>query len=198
MLNEVFGPLKRAARAIFKDDIRVVRSEAGVRVWLHDGQGPALPPGELEKQRAARREQDLLDRMRREISTLLDDLPGSRLRLKQLAHVEQRLKTEGLTVLQAVPLPLLRLALTQFEGEVVNWTPEGLACLRSKMAVALRDREAAGEEDHGMGEVPSDLPAMTVTEVDVDLDVGDPDEAALLAAYGAVQGTVSNEETTPG
>lgn len=198
MLNEVFGPLKRAARAIFKDDIRVVRSEAGVRVWLHDGEGPDLPPDELVRRRAERREQDLLDRMRSEISALLDDLPGSRSRLRQLAHVEQQLKAEGLTALKSVPLPLLRLALTQFEGEVVNWAPEGLACLRSKMAVALRDRDAAGEEDHGMAEVPSNLPALSVTEVDVDLDAADPDQAALLAAYGTVGSAAASKETAPG
>lgn len=190
MLNEVFGPLRRAARAIFKDDIRVARSEAGVRVWLYDGEGPALPPGELEKQRAARREQELIDRMRSEITGLLDELPGSRQRLRQLAHLEQQFREQGLAMLQTLPLPVLRMALTQFEAEVVNWAPEGLACLRSKMAVALQEREGAGEEDHGLGDVPSDVPALSVTEVDVDLD-----EAALLAAYGVVQG---DKETAAG
>lgn len=188
MLNEVFGPLKRAARAIFKDDIKVARGESGVRVFLHDGQGPALPPEEIERRRVAEREQAVIDRMRQDIRELFVRDPDARHRLRQLSQFEQMFHEQGPTALKAAPLPLLRAALTQFESEVVNWGPEGLACLRSKMAVAVRERETAGEEDHGLADPPSSgAPAMSVSEIDVDLDSASSEEAALLAAYGAAQ-----------
>ena len=50
---------------------------------------------------------------------------------------------------------VLRRALDQFEGLVTNWSPEGLANLRSKMAVTVIDRET----DPGMTE-PGGLDSM--------------------------------------
>ncbi|MCK7490381.1 MAG: hypothetical protein MZW92_00100 [Comamonadaceae bacterium] len=53
----------------------------------------------------------------------------------------RRWPRRGFEALHKVPLDVLQRALEQLEGLVVNWSPAGLANLRSKMAVAVIDRE---------------------------------------------------------
>lgn len=91
-----------------------------------------------------RRLDEELQRMRRELTDLLNEDLTLRNELRHLAFVEGALGTAGLDALYQVPVDVLKTALDQFEGLVTNWSPEGLACLRSKMAVAVRERENAG------------------------------------------------------
>jgi hypothetical protein len=85
-----------------------------------------------------------LARMRASLAGLLDEMPDNRSTLRHLAFIEHALGKKGLRALHKVPYDVLKRALDQFEGLVVNWSDEGLAALRSKMAVTLIEREPEG------------------------------------------------------
>jgi hypothetical protein len=77
---------------------------------------------------------------------VLDEQPGARQALRHLVYFEAKFRRKGLKALHGTPLPLLSKALEQFEALVVNWSPVGLATLRSKMAVAVIQREGESPE----------------------------------------------------
>jgi hypothetical protein len=183
----MFGPLKRAARAFFVDELHLQRDERGLRVVLHGGQGPVLTAEERARQREEQRVQTELDAMRHDLAAVFDDIPGSRRALGHLAHVELQLREKGLALLDQVPLNLLRQALHELENAVSNWSSTGLATLRSKMAVAVRTRELnQSEHEQDVRLSRAQLPLPEVSESRVERSATDPDQAALLAAYGAV------------
>ena len=101
---------------------------------------PKRSPTDARAEQASQRSSLELQRMQLELTALLDAYPENRRALDQLAAVEQQLRLTGLEFLQTMPLPQLREALRQFEAAVTYWGHEGLACLRSKMAVAVRQR----------------------------------------------------------
>jgi hypothetical protein len=80
--------------------------------------------------------------MRRELSAVLDGHDGSREVFRYLAHFEQRFGRSGLRILEDMPTKRLRRALAQFEAIVSNWSSPHLADLRSRMAVAVADRDS--------------------------------------------------------
>lgn len=181
----MLGMLKRAARAIFVDDIRLQRGDGGLRVAL-GGDQAAAPPLTREQRERARLAAEL-DAMQRDLARLLDDHGDLRRRAGALATVEEELAAQGLGALERLDLSVLAAALQQFEGAVMNWSSWGLACLRSKMAVAIAQRRARGEDENGAQVAPGADPlaagpdSLTVTEGLDDAGA----EAALLAAYGA-------------
>lgn len=182
----MFAGLKRAARAIFVDDVRIRRDEQGLRIVLESGPPTAEAPMQREHRLADERRTQQVALIQRQLGDLFETVPGLRQHLLSLAQVEKALSVEGLNFLDTIPLPLLKAALRQFEDAVVNWSPEGLAYLRSRMAVALRERGRREGEGQDAGDARA-LPA--VREIDSDGGEGDADEAALLAAYGAAAGT---------
>ena len=183
----MFAPLKRAVRAIFVDDLRIQRDEHGLRIVLHDGSLPPLPAAERELQRTLALERAELALMRQELASVFDSMPGSRRALRNLAYVELQLAEQGLALLDTVALNLLRQALHEIEDAVTNWSPPGLACLRSKIAVAVRERETRTQTDeHDARLSRVDMPAPEVLESRSEQSGGDPEQRALLAAYGAV------------
>ncbi|MDE2453241.1 MAG: hypothetical protein KGL43_06575, partial [Burkholderiales bacterium] len=106
-----------------------------------------------------------------------------------LLQIEQALQEHGWKALDWVSLQTLGDALAQFEGMVTNWSPTGLACLRSKMAVALVEREnqEAVTEPALMphaAEARTELPGQAPQPDPAEADSDEPD-AALLAAYAA-------------
>jgi hypothetical protein len=76
-----------------------------------------------------------------QLRALLDRQGSARRVLRALALLEQGLARHGWQVLEQMPLPALRRALEQLEGLVSNWAPAGLSALRSKLAVALIERD---------------------------------------------------------
>ncbi len=137
----LFSPLRRAAFLFFKAQVQV-RVDGGMRVELSDGSGQrVVPPEEL----VARRERAELERLQRELAEVLGQSPEIRAELRHLAYIEHALQQKGLRALKLVPLDVLQKALDQFEGLVSNWEPRGLAMLRSKMAVTVRQRQQAAE-----------------------------------------------------
>jgi len=181
-----FKPLKQIVDAIFRHDVALRRDAAGVRVVFNDrskggAQGRTSPADE-----AAAKEKAELDLMRRQLAAVLDELPETRNSMRHLAFVDLALGKKGLRALDKLPLDLMRHALDQFEGLVINWSPAGLAALRSKMAVAIIRRESIDTDEgpdsyrtSAMLETgpPRDAAGMVVLERE--------DEEALATAYAA-------------
>jgi hypothetical protein len=197
----ILGRLRHAALAFFKHDLVLQRDEAGARrIRLQDRTRPVVcVPNRAEL--AAKKEQAQLDAARRELAELLDREASLRMTLRHLAFVEQALQKKGWRGLYKVPLELLEKALQQLEALVTNWSAEGLACLRSKMAVTLIDREHQDEDEASAYKTAAVLdapPAIAAQAIDAAraraiaseepaLPEPDADEAAALqAAYAAL------------
>lgn len=146
-LDSLFGPLRSAATAFFKHDIALRRGEGGLQIVLEQRGPVRRSAAELQAEEAAIKEQAALDLMRGQLGALLDEVAGTRGAMRHLVFVERGLARDGIEVLHKLPLDVLRRALEQFEGLVTNWSPVGLATLRSKMAVAVIEREQAAEPD---------------------------------------------------
>ena len=191
-IRQLLLPFKHAVVAFFRHDLALRRSRRGLEVVLrertHKGLAKDAKGGSRADLRSAQ-EREELKQMLLELHTLLDEQPGSRHTMRHIVFVQQALQKRGLRALHKVPLDVLQRALEQFEGLVTNWTPVGLANLRSKMAVAVIDREhmdpdaeadtyrTAAVLDSSMGQpsVPA-LPDVTVRT----------DDEALAAAYAAL------------
>ena len=140
VFKRVFRPLRQVAAAFFSHDLGLERGKGRVQIVLKDR---AVVKGALPSRAelAARRESQEFALMRQQLAELLDDMPETRATMRHLVFLEQALERKGLRALHKLPLVVLQPALSQLEGLVVNWSPHGLAALRSKMAVAVIDRE---------------------------------------------------------
>ncbi len=146
-LQKLLQPLRQVAAAFFRHDLALRRDEAGMHVVLEERPAPGEGRKPTRAEAAAAKDQAEVTLIREQLQALLDDLPETRQTMRHLAFVEQALAKRGLKALRKVPLDVLQRALEQLEGLVTNWTPEGLANLRSKMAVTIIDREHQGAED---------------------------------------------------
>ena len=173
--------------AFFRNDIELKREPGGVKVVLQ-AQPPKPSPRQTREHVAAKRESEELKLMRIQLAELLDELPDTRAALKHLVFVEHAIGKRGLKALHKLPVDVLEKALLQLEGLVTNWSPVGLASLRSKMAVAIIDREhrnpeAEAEADaYRTAAVMEPLPEEAVAAP----QRGDTDDEALAAAYAAL------------
>ncbi|MDH4051838.1 MAG: hypothetical protein OEU93_09680 [Rubrivivax sp.] len=134
------NPVRRAADFLFCRQLRL-RWRGGPRLaWEARDLAAASAAEEAE---AARRQEhrEILE----QLAEVLDEMPDIRDSVRHLAFLEQALREHGLQALYGVPQDLLQQALDQFEGLVSNWSPRGLASLRSKMAVAVLERDGEGE-----------------------------------------------------
>lgn len=142
-LSRLFKPISHAAAAFFRHDLALKRGRQGVEIVLE----PRLPDGsrpsrqQQQADEARRKSRAEIELLLSQLKGLLDEVPETRGTLKQLVFVEHALQKKGLRALHKLPLPVLEKALEQLEGLVTNWSPAGLANLRSKMAVAIIDRE---------------------------------------------------------
>ena len=170
--------------AFFRNDIEIKRDPSGVKVVLQ-AQAPKPGKRQTREQETARRETVELQLMRHQLAELLDELPETRPALKHLVFVEHALVKRGLKALHKLPLDVLEKALLQLEGLVTNWSPVGLASLRSKMAVAIIDREHcnpdAEADAYRTAAVMDSLP-----EEDVSAETPGNEDEALTAAYAAL------------
>ena len=88
------------------------------------------------KQRAA-----ALD-MQADLAWLLDQHESARHLMRHLGCVERVLHRGGPQALTALPVKVLARALAELERLVTDWSPVGLADLRSRIAVMLKNRPA--------------------------------------------------------
>ena len=184
----LFSPLRQAAVAFFKHDVALRREEGGVQIVLEErGPGGQRPPSRAE---LARKQEKLeVALMLEQLAGLLDDLPETRQTMRHLVFVEQALARKGLKALHKLPLNVLQHALSQLEGLVTNWSPVGLANLRSKMAVAISDRDhldhdAEADVYRTAAVLDGPLPPPAVCAPESAL--GPSDDDALAAAYAAL------------
>jgi len=185
----IAGLLRRGFALIFRRHVTLRVAPGRVRVVLEDRAklpAPEQPPtrGEL----AARRANQEFLLMQQQLAELLNDLPETRTTLRHLVFVEKALARKGLHALRMLPVDLLQRALDQLEGLVINWSPAGLAALRSRIAVAIIDREnqipaaEAEAEAFRTSAVMDGLPEHP--SLDGTLVCSDDD--ALAAAYAAL------------
>lgn len=186
-LFSAFHTLRKGVRAFFKADVRLRRADDGVHIVLDESAIRSRPGRPSKVEQAAQRELQDLDKMRIELKALLDELPENRTTLRHLSFIEQALDKKGTRALYKVPLDVLRRALVQFEGVVTNWSNEGLACLRSKMAVAIIDREvndSNAEADAYRTAAVLDSPLAHPEPMDE--EAAREAESVLMAAYGSL------------
>jgi hypothetical protein len=197
-LRKIFQPLRQAAAAFFKHDLAIQRESEGLQLVLQVRPRAPLSKKASREQAAERRGKAEQALVLEQLGALLAEYPQSRSALRHLVFVEGAIAKKGLRVLHKLPLEVLQRGLEQLEGLVTNWSPEGLANLRSKMAVAVLDREhanpVAAEEDayrtaavlehiveeqraglEGQGERSTDEGPQTIS-----------DDQALAAAYAAL------------
>jgi hypothetical protein len=188
-LTPIAGMCRRAFALIFRHHVTLRVAPGGVRVVMEDR--PSLPARERLPTRAelaARKSQQEFQLMQQQLAELLNDLPETRTTLRHLVFVEKALARKGLRALQKLPVEVLQRALEQLEGVVVNWSPVGLAALRSRIAVAIIDRDnqlngAQAEADTYRTAAVMDTLPDTAFEDGVEVS---SDDDALAAAYAAL------------
>lgn len=79
---------------------------------------------------------------RQALQRLLDKHPLARRAMRHLACFEHLLGSQGVVALNDMPVDVLAQALEQFDAVVTDWSDWHLAELRSRMAVALKERSA--------------------------------------------------------
>ncbi len=184
----LLNPLRHAAAAFFKYDLALKHDATGLHVALeHRPQAQARRDAGHDRQTAAaNKQQQELALVLQHLSALLAEVPESRSTLRHLVFVEQAVQKKGLRALHKLPLEVLQRALEQLEGLVTNWSPAGLANLRSKMAVAILDREHMDptlEADGYDTAAVLDIVPAVLSQPDVQVV---SDEDALAAAYAAL------------
>jgi hypothetical protein len=194
-LFQVFGLVRQATAAFFRHDLALRRGERGLQIVLEERAPEGSrkrPPSRADL--AQKKEVAELSLMLEQLQALLAEQPEARQTLRHLVFVEQALQKKGLRALHKLPLDVLQRALEQLEGLVTNWSPVGLANLRSKMAVAIIDREHMDpdvEADAYRTAAVLDTGPSEPSLPEVELRT---DDEALAAAYAAL-GTLSTEKT---
>jgi hypothetical protein len=189
LITQLTSPFRHAFSAVFRRHLSVRVAQGGVKVTLKDD--PYLPAEQRLPSRAelaARKEQQEFALIQIQLAELLADLPETRATMRHLVFVEKALERKGLRALHKLPLDVLQRALEQLEGLVVNWSPVGLAALRSKMAVAIIDREhqgSAAEAEADAYRTAAVLDTMPMEEFRAGVEVRTDDDA-LTAAYAAL------------
>jgi hypothetical protein len=82
--------------------------------------------------------------LRRALRQLLNQHPDTRRLMRHLGYVERSLARQGARALDEVPVEVLAKALAQLDGIVSNWSDRDLAELRSRLAVAIKQRSEDG------------------------------------------------------
>lgn len=195
-LQRLISPVRQLATAFFRSDVTLRREQGQINVVLAERRSEPRPKQAAKEQRNEadrRRRHEELMQVRTELAALLNELPETRQTMKHLVFVEKALEKKGLKVLHKLPLDVLRRAHEQLENLVTNWTPLGLANLRSKMAVAIIDREHMDPEAEADAYRTAAV-LDTADRADLDAPATIPvrsDEEALAAAYA-----VLNQPTT--
>ncbi len=197
-LLRLLTPLRHAAAAFFKHDLALRRDAAGLQIVLEAKVEPTPARPKIKKgsreEVALRKDKQELALIVQQLGELLDELPETRPALRHLVFVEQALQKKGLRSLHKLPVKVLQRALEQLEGLVTNWSPVGLASLRSKMAVAIIDREHMDPEAEGDAyrtAAVMDSPLLDDAQPEVH-SLSDDD--ALAAAYAALGAAAPSTE----
>jgi len=80
--------------------------------------------------------------MRRELYTLMEHHPATRRTMRNLDAVERTLRNGNYDSVAALPVKVLARAHAELESLVRDWSAAGLAELRSRLAVTVKERRA--------------------------------------------------------
>ncbi len=199
LISRALNPLRQALRAFFVHDIALRKSSAGLSVVLEERATADKKGKDGPEEALARKDREAVDLILAQLADVLADGPDTRSTLRHLVFVEHALNRKGLRALDKLPVDVLQRALEQLEGVVSNWSPVGLANLRSKMAVAIIDREhmdPEAEAEHYRTSMPMEAPEPSVPRAGSKLanathsaDPAEPalsDDDILAAAYAAL------------
>ena len=78
--------------------------------------------------------------MRRDLYSLLERHPASRQTMRHLDLIERTLRRIDIDAVEALPVKVLAKGLDELEALVWDWSPVGLAALRSRLAVQVKLR----------------------------------------------------------
>ena len=92
----------------------------------------------LEQARATERKH--VRRMRADLFFMLEQHPASRDLVRSLALIERTMQRSGFQGVEQLPQKVLARALTELERLVWDWSPAGLAELRSRLAVLVKTK----------------------------------------------------------
>ena len=158
------------------NSIKSVRLLLQRPITLKDG-NLALGDSKAKLRAAAREEaRKRVRQMRRDLHGLLGQHPSSRQLMRHLATVEMTLRDEGLEGFEAMPVRVIAKALKELERLVQDWSPIGLAELRSRMAVIVKSRASANEA-RAQNTEPQPLQAITAFGPTLAADVTEVDHA---------------------
>ena len=78
--------------------------------------------------------------MRRDLYSLLERHPASRQTMRHLDLIERTLRRIDIDAVEALPVKVLAKGLDELEALVRDWSPVGLAAVRSRLAVQVKQR----------------------------------------------------------
>lgn len=130
MLGKVLGAL-----SLLTKPIKLERSDGKVRVVLDLAAEADRPASQRVSAEQA------VDRMRSELTALLDRHAASRRSMRHLAGIEHALARDGLALFEAFPERVLARASQQLDAVLAEPVGAGLAELRSRILVALTAKE---------------------------------------------------------
>ena len=138
-LKSQLGSSLESVRRFFGRPIRLQRGHLTL----------GAPAGSL-RARARDAQRRRVRHMRRDLYQLMQHHPGARKVMPHLDATERTLRRRGLTGIEALPVSVIAKALTQLEQLVRDWTPVGLANLRSRMAVIVKYGSVEGVREAGV------------------------------------------------
>ena len=103
----------------------------------------------IEQARANERKH--VRRMRADLFFMLEQHPASRDLVRSLALVERTMQRSGFEGVDQLPQKVLARALTELERLVWDWSPVGLAELRSRLAVLVKNKLVEPVKTAGAG-----------------------------------------------
>jgi hypothetical protein len=144
-------------------------------IAFHEGRAAVSASTRSPRAQAHEENRKRVRHMKRDLYELLSQHPSTRQLMRRLATVEHTLHADGLEGVEALPVRVIAKALAEMDSLVRDWSPTGLAELRSRMAVIVKSRpaEAASvdsksDTSFGPASVHTDLAGASadVSEVD--------------------------------
>ena len=174
MLNDLKSQLGSSVHTVRRFLQRPLKVDKGN---LTLGQTPA------DQRAQAREEKRLRERpLKLALFQLMEQHPTSRQLMRHLDLVERTLRRGGLDALETLPIRVVAKALSQMEKLVWDWSPTGLAELRSRMAVMVKNRPMPTPAQ-AVAEAEAEAATTAAAELDVEAhhraDVSEVDHATF-------------------
>lgn len=132
-------------RSQLGQSISSVRQFLQTPIAFSDGRAAVSASTRSPRARAHEENRKRVRHMKRDLYELLSQHPSSRQLMRRLAVVEHTLHAGGLDGLEALPVHVIARALTEMDSLVRDWSPTGLAELRSRLAVIVKHRPAEAD-----------------------------------------------------